>query len=68
MENIKEYIDTRINEAYLEICKYYELDLEKIASLEDCKKILKFLCSQTLKPTPKNLSYNGFEEVEQYFK
>jgi hypothetical protein len=68
MENLKEYIDTRIEEAYLKICRPYELDLEKINSIEDCKKILKFLCSLTLKPTPKDISYNGFEEVEQYFK
>lgn len=68
MENIKEYIDEQINETCLETYKYYELDLEKVKSLEDCKKILKFLCNLTLKPLPKSLSYNGFEEVEQYFK
>lgn len=68
MENLKGYIDKRIEEAYLETCRFYELDLEKINSIDDCKKILKFLCSLTLKPTPVGLSYNGFEEVEQYFK
>ena len=68
MENLKEYIDTRIEETYLETCRFYKLDLEKINSIEDCKKILKFLCDLTLKPTPENVSYNGFEEVEQYFK
>lgn len=68
MENLKEYIDARIEEAYLKTCRLYELDLEKINSIEDCKKILKFLCNLTLKPMPKDISYNGFEEVEQYFK
>lgn len=68
MENLKEYIDKRIEEAYLETCRLYELDLEKINSIDDCKKILKFLCSLILKPTPEEVSYNGFEEVEQYFK
>lgn len=68
MENLKEYIDKRIEEAYLEPCRFYELDLEKMNSIDDCKKILKFLCSLTLKPTPEGVSYNGFEEVEQYFK
>ena len=38
MENLKEYIDTRIEEAYLETCRFYKLDLEKIKSIEDCKK------------------------------
>lgn len=68
MENLKEYIDARIEEAYLETCRLYELDLEKINSIDDCKKILKFLCGLTLKPIPKDVSYNGFDEVEQYFK
>lgn len=68
MENLKEYIDTRIEEAYLETCRFYKLDLEKINSIEDCKKILKFLCDLILKHMPENVSYNGFEEVEQYFK
>lgn len=68
MENLKEYIDARIEEAYLKTCRHYELNLEKINSVDDCKKILKFLCSLTLKPTPERVSYNGFEEVEQYFK
>ena len=57
-----------VEEAYLETCRFYELDLEKINSIDDCKRILKFLCSITLKPMPEELSYNGFEEVEQYFK
>ena len=68
MENLKEYIDVRIEEAYLKTYRFYELDLEKINSIDDCKKILKFLCGLTLKPMPKDVSYSGFEEVEQYFK
>lgn len=68
MENLREYIDARIEEAYLKTCRCYELDLEKINSVDDCKKILKFLCDLTIKHTPEGVSYNGFEEVEQYFK
>ena len=68
MENLKEYIDAQIEKAYLKTCRLYELDLEKINSVDDCKKILKFLCGLTLKPMPNGISYNGFEEVEQYFK
>lgn len=68
MENLKEYIDKRIEEAYLKTCRYYELNLEKINSVDDCKKILKFLCDLTIKPTPEGVSYNGFEEVKKYFE
>ena len=68
MENLKAYIDKKLEEAYLETCRFYELDLEKINSIEDCKKVLKFLCRAVLKPLPKDITYNGFEEVEQYFK
>ena len=68
IENLKEYIDGRLEEVYLETCRFYELDLEKINSIDDCKKILKFLCNLILKPTPNEISYNGFDKVEQYFK
>ena len=68
MENLKEYIDVRIEKAYLKTCRHYELNLEKINSVDDCKKILKFLCDLTIKPMPEGVSYNGFEEVEQYFE
>ena len=46
----------------------FELDTDKIESIDDCKKILKFLCSRTLKPLRNGSTYNGFEEVEKYFK
>lgn len=68
MENLKEYVDAKIEEAYLKTYRHYELNLEKINSVDDCKKILKFLCDLTIKPTPEDVSYNGFEEVEQYFE
>lgn len=68
MENLREYINEQIEEVCLETYRFYELDLEKINSLEDCKKILKFLCKITLKPLPEGLGYIGFEEVEKYFK
>lgn len=49
MENLKEYIDTRIEEAYLETCRFYKLDLEKINSIEDCKKNLKIFMQPNFK-------------------
>ena len=47
----------------------YELNLEKVKSLDDCKKILKFLCGVTIKPLPSNVEYEygGFSEVSEYF-
>ena len=46
----------------------FELDLDKIESINDCKKILKFLCDRSLPPLGDGLVYNGFDEVEKYFK
>lgn len=57
-----------LEKAYLATCRHYELNLEKINSIDDCKKILKFLCDLTIKPTPEGVSYNNFGEVEQYFE
>lgn len=51
-----------------EVYKIYELDLDKIESIDDCKKILQFLCRRVLKPLPNDLEYGGFFEVEEYFK
>lgn len=68
MENLREYIDAKFEEVILESYRNYKLDLEKINSIEDCKKILEFLCKVILTPLPKDVSYSGFEEVEQYFK
>lgn len=73
MEDSRNYIDDPnyvreiLNQVYLAGCRHYELNLEKINSVDDCKKILKFLCDLTIKPTPEGTLYNGFEEVEQYF-
>ena len=47
--------------------KYYELNLDRINSIEDCKKILKFLCELTIKPLPSDIEYGGFGEVSEYF-
>lgn len=49
-------------------CKRPQLDLDKIENLEDCKKILKFLCDVTIPPLPEGVSYGGFGSAEQYFK
>ena len=68
MDNMKKYIDALNEAAYLKTCRFYELDLEKIDSIDDCKKILKFLCDMILEHQPEGVAYNGFEEVEQYFK
>ena len=51
-----------------EVYKHYELNLNKVKSLDDCKKILHFLCRHTLKPIRGDLTYGGFSEVEEYFK
>ena len=51
-----------------EVYRIFELDPDKIESVDDCKKILKFLCSQILSPLKEGLVYNGFDEVEKYFK
>lgn len=64
-----------VDRDYIDACIYkamryrdYKLNLDKINSIDDCKKILKFLCRLTIKPTPEGVSYNGFEDVEEYFK
>ena len=46
----------------------FELDTDKIESVDDCKEILKFLCSQVLGPLEEELMYSGFDKVEKYFK
>lgn len=51
-----------------DILKEYELDVDKIKSIDDCKKILKFLCDLGIKPTPIGCTYEGFEDVKEYFK
>lgn len=49
---------------------YYRpmLDMDKIKGIEDCKKVLNFLCGIVLEPISKNLEYTGFCEVRQYFR
>lgn len=43
------------------------LNEDKIETLEDCKKVLNFLCNYVLKPIPEGVEYTGFSEVKQYF-
>lgn len=45
----------------------HTLNIEKVETLEDCKKILKFLCDLGIKPLPNGVEYGGFLEVEKYF-
>lgn len=47
--------------------KPYKLNLDKVTSLDDCKKILKFLCDLTIEPIPKGYTYVGFDKVKEYF-
>lgn len=47
--------------------RYYTLNLDKVNSIDDCKKILNFLCKLTIKPLPCDVEYGGFSEVEEYF-
>ena len=58
-ENIKGLSNTRI---------YYtpKLNLDKVKTVDDCKKILKFLCD-FLKPIEEGITYKGFDEVKEYF-
>ena len=46
----------------------YKLNVDKVESIDDCKKILKFLCDLTIKPLPIETEYRGFSKVEKYFK
>lgn len=59
-----------INNSYREpaVYKIYELNLDKVNSLDDYKKILRFLCNLSIKSLPEGITYNGFCEVEEYFK
>ena len=45
----------------------YELNLDKINTVDDCKKILKFLCDLSIKPLPDGIEYGGYSEVSNYF-
>lgn len=47
--------------------KKHILNTDKIKDLEDCKKLLKFLCNLSVKPLPRGVEYNGFSEVKEYF-
>lgn len=49
------------------VYRQYELNLDKINSVDDCKKILKFLCKLAIKPLPEGVEYGGFSEVSEYF-
>lgn len=56
-----------MNDNKAEIYKQHILNLDKIENLEECKKILKFLCGLSIKPIPHGIEYVGFSEVEKYF-
>lgn len=48
----------------------YELNVDKINTVDDCKKVIKFLCDLTmsqLPPLPEGMEYRGFSEVSNYF-
>lgn len=47
--------------------KKYQLNLDKINSVNDCKKLIKFLCNLTIKPLPSDCEYNDFDDVREYF-
>jgi len=46
----------------------YELNLDKVNSIDDCKKVLKFLSDLTIKPLLDGIEYNGFSEVKEYYR
>ena len=49
------------------VYRQYKLNLDKVNTVDDCKKILKFLCGLAIKPLPKGVEYGGFSEVSDYF-
>lgn len=51
----------------LETYRVRQLNLDKINTIDDCKKILKFLCDRFIKPLPDGVEYGGFSEVKDYF-
>ena len=51
----------------LKTYQVHELNLDKINTIDDCKKILKFLCNLAIKPLPEGVEYGGFAEVREYF-
>ena len=65
---LEKYTHDEYRKVLIETYKTYELDFNKINSIEDCKKILNFLCKHTLKPHPICWAYDGFGDVEEYFK
>lgn len=68
MENTTEPNLSFIVPNSLETYKNYELNLDKIKSMDDCVKVLKFLCGLTIKPLPDGIEYGGFSEVSEYFR
>ena len=69
-ESVNRYIEsisepTGVN--FYDTYKRCELNLDKINSIDDCKKILKFLCELAIKPLPDGIEYGGFGEVSEYF-
>lgn len=51
----------------LETYHIHELNLGKINTIDDCKKILKFLCDLSIRSLPDGIEYGGFSEVSNYF-
>ena len=45
----------------------HTLNPDKIKSLDDCIKILSFLCQLTIKPLPEGTDYARFSAVKEYF-
>lgn len=66
MKENKQYIQSYIVPQQC-ILKRHTLNVDKIENLEDCKKVLSFLCNYILQPIPEGVEYKGFSEVKQYF-
>lgn len=56
------------NETCGNIYVRHELNPDAIKDLEDCKRILKFICGIVVRPAPKGTEYHGFDLVKEYFK
>lgn len=61
-----EVVETR---AYIDTKTFYkpQLDLDKVETIDDCKKLIKFIYDNRFRPIHKSTSYAGFEKVEEYF-
>lgn len=64
-----EQLETLETRAYIDTETFYkpQLDLDKVETVDDCKRLIKFIYDNCFLPIHKNTAYAGFEKVEEYF-